>query len=424
MAERVSLREILPFLDEPQDRGTFWTANCPLHDAPTRLDLKEAKNGQLMLKCAQGCRYEAIVEKLIPGRAKVNGAEIAAANPFTNGHAKLSPELREIAPDILEVLLDKEREKRSLLPMPELYTAAQLKERVLREPQWAVEDFIPEGCTILVAHSKVGKTFLAEDAAVAIALGGRAWGKIEVKQGPVLYLDTEGNERRVQRRLRDLLGEEAWPEHLYLTHEAITLDATGLLILKVLLETYEPRLMALDTFNAMRPGRKAVGDLVKEDYDMIRALRALGEEYHCAILLLHHCSLSKKDDTVNAGAGTHGLAAAASAVLTFGRKRGEHEAQMDVTGNDIRDEKQHRFSRNPQTGFWTLEGPATEIMTTAKRQRVHDLVKHLGKAGPQAVAAALSERYDTIQKMMRRMADEGELLRDGGEYSIPIWAAS
>ncbi len=307
---------------------------------------------------------------------------------------------------------------------PALYSVADLRDRNLPEPTWAVEGFIPEGVTMLVAHSKIGKTFLAEDVAVAVALGGRAWGKVPVAQGKVIYLDTEGNQRRVQRRLRSLLGMQTeWPENLLMTHECVTLDAAGFRILETLLTSHPGlRLLVLDTLNAMRPGKGKINDLVKEDYDLIRSLRYLGERHTCAILLLHHCSLTKKDDSVNAGAGTHGLAAAASAVLTFKRTRGEHDAIMEITGNDITEEGKKHFKRDTRSGFWVLEGSGDEFMKTSARQEIFDQLALRGTLSPGQLAYALEKQgpeYEKLKKAMRRMALDGELICEEGKYSVP-----
>lgn len=305
--------------------------------------------------------------------------------------------------------------------LPELYSAADLQHTQLPELSWAVEGFLPEGVILLVAHSKIGKTFIAEDAAVAIALGGRAWGKIPVEQGKVIYVDTEGNKRRVQKRIRALLGGEVdWPQDLLLTHDSLTLDAGGFAIIRALLAQHPTvRLLVLDTLNAMRPGRANNLNLVKDEYDLIRALRTLGEEHRCAILLLHHRSLTSKTDNVNAGAGTHGLAAAANVILTFERTRGEHDAIMEVNGNDIEQEGRHHFRRDPRTGFWTLEGDADEFMKSKERQALFDLLIERGGMSPSAVASALKKAPDGVRKMMRRMAFDGDLTCDEGVYSVP-----
>ena len=62
-------------------------------------------------------------------------------------------------------------------------SAADLVRVELPEPRWAVAGVLPEGVVLLVGKSKLGKSWLALDAAIAIAEGGIVWGAIEVEQG-------------------------------------------------------------------------------------------------------------------------------------------------------------------------------------------------------------------------------------------------
>lgn len=309
--------------------------------------------------------------------------------------------------------------------IPELYRASDLQGKVLPPLHWLVQGFIPEGVTMIVAHSKTGKTFLAEDVAVAVALGSKAWGKIEVEQGRVIYLDTEGSRRRVQKRLFDLLGgQQEWPEELLLTHECITLTPEGLAIVEKMVEQHGPRGFFIDTFNASRPARRPNGDLVKEDYDLIRALRQIGEKSHCGMVVLHHASMAAKSDTVNAGAGTHGLAAAANAVLTFQRARGEHDAIMHVAGNDLPNEGQRYFTRDQRTGFWTLQGSVEQFMSSQFRQDIFNALSLKGDMTPTEMGRAFgyntrSKEYERLKKTLRRMWFDHDLVCMDGKYSIP-----
>ena len=186
----------------------------------------------------------------------------------------------------------------------------------------------------------------------------------------------------------------------------------------MLLTKFSPRLLVLDTFNSMRPGRKPTSDLVKEDYDLIHGIRRLGEQFHCANLILHHSSLTKKDDSVNSGAGTHGLAAAASAILSFTRKRGEHDAIMAITGNDIERETEHHFTRDQQTGFWRLAGPAEDFLRSKERREILEALKEKGRVGPTAMASHLGKPVGTVKPLMRKMWMDGEICNDDGEYFL------
>lgn len=78
-----------------------------------------------------------------------------------------------------------------------LTSAADLCARAFAEPKWAVPQIVAEGLTILAGKPKTGKSWLALDFAVAVAGGYAALGNIECRQGPVLLLALEDNDRRL-----------------------------------------------------------------------------------------------------------------------------------------------------------------------------------------------------------------------------------
>jgi hypothetical protein len=61
-----------------------------------------------------------------------------------------------------------------------------------------------EGLTVLGGKPKLGKSWWAYDASIAVATGGKAMGAVDCEQGDVLYLALEDNQRRVKDRLLTL----------------------------------------------------------------------------------------------------------------------------------------------------------------------------------------------------------------------------
>jgi len=102
------------------------------------------------------------------------------------------------------------RDMIAAVPIVEPYlsttTAMELMTTKFDDPGWAVPKIIPEGVSLLVGASKIGKSWLALDLAIAVASGGRFLGHIEVEAGEVLYLALEDTKRRLQNRLKTLLN--------------------------------------------------------------------------------------------------------------------------------------------------------------------------------------------------------------------------
>lgn len=94
-------------------------------------------------------------------------------------------------------------------------TLADLQYKSFPPLRWIIEDILPEGVTLVAAKPKSKKSWLALGLALAIAMGGKALGRLNVMQGGVLFLDLEGNERRIQSRVRAILGSTStpWPDN-------------------------------------------------------------------------------------------------------------------------------------------------------------------------------------------------------------------
>src|SRR5262245_42957499 len=91
-------------------------------------------------------------------------------------------------------------------PPPPRQKAVRLTAREILATQpapltYVVEDILPAGCTLFTGKSKDGKSLAAYDLAVAVASGGKAFGRYDVTQGSVWYLALEDGHRRAYDRL-------------------------------------------------------------------------------------------------------------------------------------------------------------------------------------------------------------------------------
>src|SRR4051794_20399267 len=82
-----------------------------------------------------------------------------------------------------------------------LLTASALMQMHLPPVRYILEGYIAEGLTILAGRPKLGKSWLALDIGIAVAMGGYSL-NIKAEQGDCLYLALEDNRRRMQKRLR------------------------------------------------------------------------------------------------------------------------------------------------------------------------------------------------------------------------------
>jgi hypothetical protein len=133
-------------------------------------------------------------------------------------------------------------------------TATMLLRKELPEIKFVVPGYVTEGLTILAGKGKIGKSWLALGIGIAVACGGYAFGSIKVEQGDVLYLALEDNERRLQKRLRQLLPNQSSPDHLHYDLACPPLDKGGVQAIREWIDRMAaPRLVIMVVFAKVRP---------------------------------------------------------------------------------------------------------------------------------------------------------------------------
>lgn len=215
-----------------------------------------------------------------------------------------------------------------------------MSDTMTTELRWAVPGLLPEGLCVLGGKMKIGKSWLALAAANAIASGGRVLGKIQPKEGDVLYLALEDNEQRVQDRQNKIQSSDGTPERLHIQNEWPRADEGGLEKIEGWLGAHPgARLVVIDVLQKFRAPREEGSDLYGEDYQAMSALKRLADQHRVAVLIIHHLSKQDAGDPVERFAGTPGALGAADALLTLDRKHGCEKAVLHIMGRDMGEEK-------------------------------------------------------------------------------------
>jgi hypothetical protein len=281
--------------------------------------------------------------------------------------------------------------------------------------RWTVPGYVPEGLSILAGRQKLGKTWLAIDFSVAVALGGSAMGGIPCTQGDVPYIDLENGERRIKRRLETLFqdDERNRPDLSRLRWSTAPPDLGSDFVEACELwrqSVPTPTLIVVDVLQRIKPAGNMARNSYENDYAILADLQQWAMESGVSVLLLHHTRKSGADDPLEALSGSNGLSACADSTLVLDRTSAG--ITLYVRGRDV-DEKETalRFDN----GRWTILGEAGEIRRSDERTRVLNLLRDAAEPmAPADIAAAIGAPRNNVRQLIFKMVKDGEVLKLAG----------
>jgi hypothetical protein len=181
------------------------------------------------------------------------------------------------------------------------------------KPELLVEQCIPRrGAVLFTGVQKAGKTILATQIAISVGRNQSLFDVYRVLhpgRALILEQDDPDGAASVREILQAANVPRDGPVQFLPKNPAFVLG-------DALIEALEERiirdglvLVVLDSYTALRPPRKAGGDIVKSDQADITRLDELGKRAGCAVILLHHDSNTGRlqRDWASRAAGTFGL---------------------------------------------------------------------------------------------------------------------
>lgn len=297
-------------------------------------------------------------------------------------------------------------------PIIEMFSASDLMRMAIPPPRWAVDGIAPEGLTILAGKPKLGKSWLALHAALAISSGGVVLGHIDVEEGDVLYLSLEDTKRRLQARIRKLLGPDEQPSwRLTLAHTWPRMGKGGLEAIDAWINQHQQaRLVIIDTWVRFRPIRLGKTDSYEIDYADGTQVKELADKHGISVIIIHHCRKLGSADPLEEVSGSVGLTGACDGVLVLRRERGQHDATLFVTGRDV-DEMELALSFDKQHCLWQLCGDAEAFRMSKARTEILDLFSdELTELSPKEIAKMTGKNEGAIRRLIHSMAKDGQLI--------------
>jgi len=248
---------------------------------------------------------------------------------------------------------------------------------------WIVPDVIPDGCHLIVAAPKIGKSLLTLMLAIACATGDVAFGAIKVRPRPVLLLDLESGDRRLADRMR-AFGITSVPD----TFEFHTDAESALAVMREFMEEHKGRspLVILDTLSeVMGPKPRDLAPMLHEKRTLQPIQRLCAEDPGASVLIVHHNRKDKTGDSVDSSSGTHGLTGAVDGIFVLDRPdRQQPEATLIRNSRDIEDAL---FGMTLKGVVWTFDGrSAGKARLAAEERKRREQIERQGRIGHKMLA--------------------------------------
>jgi len=292
---------------------------------------------------------------------------------------------------------------------PKGFTAADLVNMEFPEPRWALDGILPEGLNIIGGKPKAGKSIIALNLGLAIALGGKALQSIDVEKGSVIYLALEDTPRRLKKRLKQMLQYDRAPKDLHLFTEWPRMGSGGIKDLDNLVKNIKDlRLVIIDTLQKIRPPGKANGNLYGEDYDVIARLKKIADDNQVCVLVIHHLRKMEASDPFDMFSGTLGLTGAADGLMVMNRNP-SGQMILSLRGRDV-EEQALVLEMDPLLLSWKLVGDAAEIKSTSYKQRLFDAFKGSEKPlAPSDLVGITGLKLPYIKKNLPLLLQDGTI---------------
>jgi RecA-family ATPase len=288
--------------------------------------------------------------------------------------------------------------------------ASRLHDMRFPAPAEVVPGFIPEGLTILAGRPKVGKSWMALEMALGVAMLEKVLSDTTPESGDVLYAALEDTFPRLQRRIKKLLWppRPTWPDRLALATQWRRLDEGGVADIDDWSQSVDaPKLVILDTLAGIRPKRDARDTTYDGDYRALVELQKLANERHFAAVVLHHTRKAESEDPLDSVSGTLGLVGCADTVLVL------QPLTLYLRGRDVEEaEKAVHFDK--ANCRWKVVGNAEEVRRTTNQKAILEAcsfseaksIKEIHEDADVVLSASNVGNY------LGRMAKTGEVIQE------------
>lgn len=291
--------------------------------------------------------------------------------------------------------------------------------------QYIVEGVFPEGSlSVIFGEPGSKKTYSMLDAGICVALG-KDWLDFSTRQVPVLFVDEESGNQRMNKRLRAVMQAHNASKDLRFAYSVLEgFDLRTIKDRKKLHELVirtEAKFVILDALADFLPGDE---NSVKDVLPGLRALRCIADQTKAAIVLIHHAGKSGQYR------GSSSIKGAVDLMLNV--KSSPESPNIDFNCEKARDFEPFSFAAvihfDDENVYLTSSMSRYEKRTQYIAEKC--IIEHLNENGDsyisdicKAVESADICKAETARKVIYILADQNKIERKnlGGSGSKAIY---
>ena len=326
------------------------------------------------------------------------------------------------------------REKSGTIDKPadwkeQIITAKKLHETKFKPINWAIDELIPEGLTILAGDPKAGKSLVAVDMCSCIASGEKIFGSHNCQQGTSVYVSLEDPPRRIKDRIATQC--DLWPENFKIVTPPVPqLGPDFYRILDEMMVMWvETRIIIIDTMQFIVPPKPSNKNDYDHYYEILAPLHDWSIANHVAVVLITHKTKARKNDGDNPFSGIIGSVAiqgTADAMIMLSRNYAKDgiidpnlpDGFLNVTGREI-DQDCFAMEIDGETFKWQLTNEIKkQDSTTNANWTSIMMVLQKSELKPAEISNETKINKSTTKSCLRRMIAKEMIYKNNGKYGV------
>ena len=282
--------------------------------------------------------------------------------------------------------------------------AETLIESNIEPVEFVVDELLSVGLHVLAGAPKVGKSWLALQMCLSVALGNKLW-NFKTHKGTVLYLSLEDTRSRIKERILKTadIDTDDLNELFIATESELVGEELFEQVDDFLSRHTDTKLMVVDTLQKIR---NSVKDCTySNDYAELSLLKDMAEKYGIAILLRHHTRKQGDKDPFNQISGTTGISGAAdSSFVLLKEDRSSSKATLYCTGRDI-EQRELKLEFDSERFTWDMLSDSVEqpeSVLSRETAQAMEYVKSVGSFEGTASELAQAAQMDIDPSLLSR----------------------